>query len=409
MSKNLPVKIFFVSLLAVGLFCSIQKTFAATEEINVLQKKISEKRARIELLEKSILEYKDKIQQKQLEAQSLSNQLSILDNRISEVQLDIESNENTLAALQFEIERDTIIIESKEKDIARQKKMIEEMIRMIYYNDNQTYLDIASNYKNFSDFYNQVQYLKNVEGELYRSVSALREAKTDVENQKVQTKERQKAYEKVQVVLSEKKDDYKEEVFLKEDLLTQTHQSEVKYKTLLSTLKSQYQQIEGEITGIEKEVRKKLAEQDKLKQIEESGGSLFTWPVPSKKVTATFHDPDYPYRNVFEHSGLDIRASQGTPVKAAGSGYVAQARRCSSASCYSYILIIHQNGLSTVYGHMSGITTKIDQFVTRGDVIGYSGGTPGTSGAGPFVTGAHLHFEVRKNGIPINPAPFLLQ
>jgi murein DD-endopeptidase MepM/ murein hydrolase activator NlpD len=409
MSIKMPVKLLLLGSLCIGLLFGVSGVFAAPEDIDILQKKIAEKRSRIEQLEKSIGEYKTKIQQKQLEAQSLANQLSILDNRISEVQLDIESNENTLSALQYEIERDALVIALKEKDIERQKKMISEMIRTIYYNDSQTYLDIASNYKNFSDFYNQVQYLKNVEGDLYSSVSAIRKAKEDVENQKIQTEERKKAYEKVKLVLVDKKQDFKDEVFLKEDLLTQTHQSEVKYKTLLSSLKSQYQQIEGEITGIEKEVRKKLDEQNKLKQIEDSGGSAMSWPVPSKKITAQFHDPSYPYRHVFEHSGTDIRASQGTPIKAASSGYVGQARRCSAASCYSYVLIIHQNGLSTVYGHMSAISVKIDQFVTRGDIIGYSGGTPGTAGAGPFVTGPHLHFEVRKNGIPINSVPFLMQ
>ncbi len=396
----------FVSLFA-GLIFRILPTFAANQEIDTLQQKIKEKQERVKQLEESIEEYKKKIAQKQVEAQSLNNQLSILDNRITEVQLDIEATENSLAALQYEIERDTLVISNKETDIEKQKKMIAEMIRTIHYNDDQTYLDIAANYENFSDFYNQVQYLKNVEGDLAASLTSLRISKEELNAQREQTLERKKAQNEVKLTLEEKRKDFKTQVYLKEDLLTQTKASELTYKTLLSTLKSQHQQIEGEITGIEREMRRKLEEENKLNKLDDDAGSTFSWPVPSKVVTARFHDPEYPYRNVFEHSGMDIRASYGTPIKAAASGYVAQAKHCTSSSCYAYVMIIHQNGLATLYGHMSSVNVKVDQFVARGDVIGASGGTPGTVGAGPFVTGAHLHFEVRKNGIPTDPGPYL--
>jgi murein DD-endopeptidase MepM/ murein hydrolase activator NlpD len=143
-----------------------------------------------------------------------------------------------------------------------------------------------------------------------------------------------------------------------------------------------------------------LENQDKL-QTEDVGD--FLWPVPSHVINATFHDPDYPFKNVMQHSGIDIRASQGTPVHAAASGYVATAKKCTLASCYSYVLVIHTESLSTLYGHLSAIYVTPNQFVTKGDIIGLSGGTPGAVGSGPFVTGPHLHFEVRLNGIPVNP------
>jgi murein DD-endopeptidase MepM/ murein hydrolase activator NlpD len=99
------------------------------------------------------------------------------------------------------------------------------------------------------------------------------------------------------------------------------------------------------------------------------------------------------------HSGLDIAAAPGAPVRAAADGVVIRATR--SGGLGKAVYLSHGFGLSTRYGHMAKIEVKAGQRVQRGDVIGYVGNT-GRS------TGYHLHYEVHLDGEPVDPAPYLL-
>ena len=98
------------------------------------------------------------------------------------------------------------------------------------------------------------------------------------------------------------------------------------------------------------------------------------------------------------HKGMDFTAPQGTPIYAAGDGVVLRAD--GRATGYGrHVRIDHGFGYVTLYGHMTQFVVKRKQKVKRGDLIGYVGST-GRSKA------PHLHYEVRKNGRPINPINF---
>ncbi len=74
---------------------------------------------------------------------------------------------------------------------------------------------------------------------------------------------------------------------------------------------------------------------------------------------------------------------------------------------YSYIILAHKGNLVTLYGHVYEIRVKPGMLVAKGDVIGLTGGTPGTRGAGLQTTGPHLHFEVHYKGEPQDPLDYL--
>lgn len=120
--------------------------------------------------------------------------------------------------------------------------------------------------------------------------------------------------------------------------------------------------------------------------------SVFAMPHPGY-VTS-----NYGYRRRFrrEHKGIDIKAITGDTIRSAFNGKI-RLTSYDRRGYGNYIIIRHENGLETVYGHLSKILISEDQYVKAGDPIGLAGNT-GRS------FGSHLHFETRYMGIPINPA-----
>ena len=120
----------------------------------------------------------------------------------------------------------------------------------------------------------------------------------------------------------------------------------------------------------------------------------FCMPTPNTKINDVF---GYRPRRRRAHYGLDIKVNVGDTIRAAFDGKVRIVKNQGRRGYGKYIVIRHDNGLETVYGHLSKQIVKEDQLVRAGDVIGLGGNT-GRS------TGSHLHFETRFLGVAINPA-----
>ena len=129
--------------------------------------------------------------------------------------------------------------------------------------------------------------------------------------------------------------------------------------------------------------------------LQEINGDLFIWPVNGAITSAYGYriDPFNSGRRQF-HTGIDIRGSTGTPIRAAMAGRVSQIGYDSVLG--NFVTISHHSGYRTVYGHMSVIRTRTGAYVAAGERIGDVGST-GQS------TGPHLHFTVYKNGVLVNP------
>jgi murein DD-endopeptidase MepM/ murein hydrolase activator NlpD len=130
-------------------------------------------------------------------------------------------------------------------------------------------------------------------------------------------------------------------------------------------------------------------------------GAPSLWPVIGP-ITSSFGQREDPVLGNGEgefHTGLDISAPVGTPIRAAADGTVKSAAEENGYG--REVVLDHGHGMETCYAHMSGFAVMAGQTVVRGQVIGYVGRTGRT-------TGANLHYEVRIHNTPVNPHKYLL-
>ncbi|MBP9802152.1 peptidoglycan DD-metalloendopeptidase family protein [Patescibacteria group bacterium] len=374
------------------------------EELWQLNQDINEKRSEITTLKKQIDVYQKNITAKQRELNSLANQMSTINDSIAKINLEIATIELEKETLNLQIENTSLQIKSKEQEISDQKTVIAEILRKLHREQQKTnLLEVLLMNDNFSDFIAEVQRMEDMQGSLIKQVKDLQKITTSLNETKTELENTKTELDLLSERLLTKKSSLDGQKVVKATLLEQTQGQEAKYQSLLEQSKQEQQQINSDIVYLEKVAREKLNRQLQNKELVSEG---MMWPVESHSITAYFYDPDYPYRHIFEHPAIDIRAAQGTPIKAVDSGYVARAKDGGQTG-YSYIMLVHADGLSSVYGHVNVISVAEDQFVSKGQIIGYSGGMPGTKGAGGFTTGPHLHLEIRLNGIPVNPLNYL--
>ncbi|HEY5528422.1 MAG TPA: peptidoglycan DD-metalloendopeptidase family protein [Thermoleophilia bacterium] len=128
------------------------------------------------------------------------------------------------------------------------------------------------------------------------------------------------------------------------------------------------------------------------------GNGVLAWPV-NGNVTSGFGYRMHPIFHVMKmHTGVDISAGMGTPIKAAAAGTVIFAGWRGGYG--QAVIISHGNGLATLYAHQSKLLVSVGDKVKRGEVIGKVGSTG-------YSTGPHLHFEVRVGGNPVDPMGYL--
>lgn len=363
-----------------------------------LQNELRLRNAEIESINNRIKDYQDQLDSLANKQAGLQNDIERIAGQVALAELDVE-------ALQLSIDAERLQVEIVEKQVRealaglkRQKQFLKSTIVDLQRSQDTSAAEILFSSAGMHEALAGIKRKESVSGQLQERLE-------DTRSLRDQLQEKQQAQQEKVDTLLELETELEAQIIALEQrkraadlLIEETNSSEEQYRNIMNQLQGEQRQITSRITQLQGEIQKRIREEGGEELIGTSSTAI-TYPLESYIITATFHDPTYPFKNIFPHTGLDMAAPTGTPIYAAAPGVVAWARP-GTTGYGNYIMIIHDNGLATLYAHMSGFAVGQDQYVSRGQVIGYVGSTG-------FSTGPHLHFEVRVNGVAVNPQDYL--
>lgn len=391
----------------VGTLISPQYGFALSEsqriqqEINQLKKMKSATQHKANETEKQINQVQQEKQQTANDITAILGQidatnqkLNVLNEQVTDVTASLKENAQQL--------------EEAEARIVSRDQMLRSRLRLMYMNGVVSYADVLLSSTSFSDFLDRLQALKSIVAQDKEILEANKRDKAVIADKRVV----------IEKQLAEVKSLYAQAAAVKADLVVKEKEKEVKIASL--------SQKEKELEDISEEVQKQLVqvakqEADKQRALQQAkaaenakksktpsapaytySGGKFGYPLPSVvQMSSDFGTRTDPINGrKASHSGIDLPSPRGTDIFAAEDGVVIVASWWSGyGNC---VVIDHGKGVWTLYGHIrnDGIVVEKGDTVKRGQKIAEVGST-GRS------TGNHLHFEVRIDGDPVDPKPYL--
>ncbi len=360
--------------------------FSYAQTAQDLNNKIDQRNNDITSLEKEIKQYQDQLD-------SLGKQKSSLNGSIKQLDITRKKLEADIAVTKKKIEKTNLTIQSlssqigvKENLIGNDLSAIEAGIRNTSEFENADLLETILSDDSFSTAWNDIDNIVSIREKIRGTIVELKQVKGQLEDTRKETIDAKNELTTLQKELAARKKIVDQNTADKKKLLTQTKNSESNYQKLLADRLAKKNAFEKELLDYESQLKFILNPSLLPKS------HVLDWPLDSIYITGYFSKNANRklYSNGF-HNGVDFKASIGTPVKAMSDGVIAGTGdtdiACSGASFGKFVFIKYNNGLASIFGHLSLISSSLGQKVNRGDIVGYSGNTG-------YSTGPHLHVSV---------------
>jgi murein DD-endopeptidase MepM/ murein hydrolase activator NlpD len=357
--------------------------------------------ARIAALEQEIGAAKEREGVLTSQLSAVAGELRSAQDAVDEAQGSLDRLEGELSTERTHLAELTALLKTQTRRLARLQaeyrravQILEQRVRAIYMEDTPDTLSFLVSASSFSDLIDNVDFLNRIGLQDERIAHQVAQAKAKAAAERAATLHtRQLSAAAVEVISARTGEarELRDELIANRDVLG--HAERLKANALADARETRAEYL-VEVEGLEAESAT-LAAQIQAAQgsstAPESTSGLI-WPV-NGPVTSGFG-----MRWGRMHTGIDIAVPTGTPVHASASGTVVYAGWMSG---YGYLVAIdHGGGLATAYAHNSSLLVGVGQTLDQGETISLSGSTG-------HSTGPHVHFEVRVNGVPVDPLLYL--
>jgi murein DD-endopeptidase MepM/ murein hydrolase activator NlpD len=357
-----------------------------------LQTKIDAKNSAITDIQKEIAAYQIQIDALSQQSSSLKNTLASLDISKKKLEATLSLTQNKITEKNLEINQLGSTITLKQNNIEGDRSIVAETLATIAEKGAQTIPEIILSSGSFSDAWMHIDHLTNLETDIRKNITSLQSAKSILETNKILTEKKKADLVSLGNELAQQRKLILDTTAQKNTLLAQTKDTEANYKKLLADKLAKKLSFEQELATYQNALHLTV----NPNYIPSAGSGVLSWPLDHIVITQYFGDTDFATKNpqIYNghgHTGVDFAASIGTPVKSALAGTVIGVGNTDLISgCYSFgkwVMVRHNNGLSTLYAHLSLPIVTEGQSVDTGQLVGYSGATG-------YATGPHLHFGV---------------
>lgn len=378
--------------------------YASAAPIDDMRRDIDAKKSEIQKLEEEAKQFRLQIETTQKTSKTLSSELKRLDRVIASLKRDITITEQKIKKTGLEINVLDAEINDKVASIDALQGGLASLLQAVARDDAEPSFALILRYRVISEFFSRVESLTRVKEKMLSALDTVKLLREELFLKRADAAEKKRELESLESTLAGRKqiqDGTKKE---KSTLLAQTKNQEKVYQTLLTDRERKRRELEEEVADIENQIR--ITIDPSLLPAKQSGvlGSpledvslVSCWGSGANAkncLTQFFGNTDFAATGAYNgkgHNGVDFRASVGARVLSAEAGVVEAVGDtdvgCMGASYGKWILVKHTNNLSTLYAHLSGISVRAGQSISRGSPIGFSG----RSG---YATGPHLHFGV---------------